>query len=358
MRKLLVLGAFVLGGLALLLFPSPSRAALTVNLDSMAPSNVIDFSDQIKPEGPAPYEELKGYRYQSPLGTEYQAVFTLLDGGAPPQTPPFLVVAGGEVKSFDYDKSTGAMTVSIKTKKFYPPGESEAAPVFVFAFVATVDDSFTTDGPPHAMSGGYVGTNVVDWDIVPPETDTPGFGVSLTGGAGETGFFRMFLPASMLDWMSGLAGKELAASDLAVFIDDKQASLSIEEMDGGALVKIKITYKKASTKTAALAGQVTKQIVAKEKLKVSLAKEKNVKKGKKAKLYGWLKNGKKNKVVKIKKKLKKKGSFKLWKKAKTNKRGYFYKKWEPKKTAYYKAYFKNKKGKVRKSPRIKLKVRK
>ena len=141
--------------------------------------------------------------------------------------------------------------------------------------------------------------------MVPPSG--PGdaqFGVILSGPSGTSGFFKMKFPAGMLELMSTMSGKTIDASNLAVFVDNDQASTTVTATeDGGVLMDIQVTFAEGSTDTLALsplAANVSKEIVAKEQLPLSSAfLSSSVKQTERASLYGWKKSSYANKSVKI-----------------------------------------------------------
>ncbi|MCB0339221.1 MAG: hypothetical protein KDD53_06440, partial [Bdellovibrionales bacterium] len=82
------------------------------------------------------------------------------------------------------------------------------------------------------------------WNLIPPSPpDDIFFGFELNGKEGETGFFRMKIPDTLIDHLSELAGKTLNVDDLAIFNDGKQASLDIEDLSDGIIVNIKTVFK-------------------------------------------------------------------------------------------------------------------
>lgn len=121
---------------------------------------------------------------------------------------------------------------------------SYAASTFGIAFVPA--ETKTSDGPPEEMKGSWMSTNISPeyWELVPPDEDDPGFGYKLSGPEGEQGFFQMFIPAAMIDYLSSAYGETLSAEDHAVFNDGEQASLDIESGQGGAFVSILVNFQK------------------------------------------------------------------------------------------------------------------
>lgn len=359
MKKHLLIALFVMGALVLLT-PRATKAAFNVDLSSAAPSDVIDITSQIPAKTPEGIEAtMKAYQYGSPVGSEYTLEFDISEpDGSTVTHSPFLVSAGVKIKSLNYDSATQKLTLVVRTEKFYPPEMKEPQPVMVFVFVKTTESTTPGQGgPPLAMAGGYVATTVLDWQIIPPKPGEASFGISLSGDEGTSGFFNMFLPPTMLAFMSQMTGKNVTVEDLAIFVDNDQASTEVNELNGGAFIDINVTFTSGVTSTGAAGasgGSVTKKIMTKEKLPLSLAaKKEKMRKGKKVLLYGWLKSEKKNKKITIYGK--KKGEKKYEKVAEvlTRKNGFYYYKFAPAETGtyFYKAVYKKKT-----SPKEKLKV--
>ncbi|MEW6407936.1 MAG: hypothetical protein AB1465_04560 [Patescibacteria group bacterium] len=341
----LVLGFFALVG------PGKAFAALQATLSSASPTDVTDISDRIPAKTPG--ELLKAYSYTSDIGTTYTFVFDLAnDDGTPVTRQPFLINVGSKVTAYTYDSTTQKLTITVVTQIWYPPKATNPEKEIVFVILPTIESTKPGEGegPPHAMAGGYVSTTVLDFRILPPEKGEPGFGLSLSGAPGTSGFFNMLMPKTMFDFMSQQTGKTITPKDLAIFIDNQQASVSVTDLNGAAFIDITITFSSGNTTTGAalgMAATVTKEIVAKEKLPLSLAvKKATLKKNKKAKLYGWLESGKKGKEVTILKKKKGEKEFTKIATVATKKHGYFYYKFKAaeKGKYFYKAQFKKKKS--------------
>lgn len=358
-KKCLGIIALTLGfGVAAFLIPTTTKAALQATLSSVSPTDVTDISDRLPTKNAG--ELLKAYNYASAIGTEYTFVFDLTNSdGTAVTRAPFLMNVGSKVKTYSFDSTTQQITITVTTQTWYPPNATNPEHEIVFVILPTVESMKPEEGsgPPHAMAGGWVSMTVLDWRILPPEKGEPGFGLSLSGKAGSSGFFNMWIPPTMFDFMEQQTGKKIAPKDLAIFIDDQQASVSVTELNSGAFIDINITFAEGSTATgAALAsGSVSKEIAAKQKLPLSLAAKKaTIKKNKTAKLYGWLKTGKKNQEVTIMKKKKGETEYTETATVTTKKHGYFSYKFTAKETGtyYYKAIYKKKT-----SPKQMLKVK-
>ncbi|MEW6408288.1 MAG: hypothetical protein AB1465_06405 [Patescibacteria group bacterium] len=296
---------------------------------------------------------MKYFRTTSPAGTEYTFVFNISDtGGTPVAYCPFLITGGVRVNSFTYDSATQKMTLIVKTEDLNLPSGTVSLISLIFTSLAE-----SVEYPPVAVAGAYIASTVSEFSLILPQPGMPEMGISLTGDPNTSTFFNMFVPAATLAYMSELSGKTIGVKDLAVFIDDKQASTNVTELNGGGFIDINITFSSGDTTTGAAfqnGEKVTKEIIAKQKLPLSFAAKKEIiKKNKTAEFYGWLEKGKKNQKIVILRKKKREKKYTQIATVKTKKSGHFYykSKAKAKGTYYYKAVYKNKK-----SPVIKLKV--
>lgn len=349
MKKYFILA---IGAAALMSFLPTSAYAFDVSLDSISPSEgITDISDMV---GPPPGEEvLQAFNYTSEKGAvEYTAVFNVTDTSV----APFFLGLGAEVISTEYTEvtdTTGQLTIVFTTQDFFVSGVDTSSN-FMFAIMEPTADptqDAEADGPPAAMAGGYISTSISNFQIMPPEgPSTPGFGLTLDGPVGEAGTFKMYMPAAMLTLMSQMSGTTLTYSDLAVFIDDQQASISITEAsDGGVMIDISVVFDEDSTVVTSPATSTTrKEIVTKEKEPLSLALQSStINKKKKVQAYGWTKNTKKGQKVKVLMKKEGKKKFTKVRVVKTDENGkYMYSKKMNKKGTYY---FKTKLNKTKSS---------
>ncbi len=305
--------------------------------------------------GDAP-ENITLFGWLTEVDTEYTAVFSV------DEEPALVITIGGDMtadENWEYDADAGTVTVTFTATGIIAAndetGELGEDPVSVIALVPAVE--IGEDGPPEEMTGSWFATNIDDWELIPPSEENIAFGYQLTGPQGSTGYFRMFMPESMRELLSQFAGEELSWDDLAVFSGDEQSSISITEVDGGALVNINVTFTSTSAGASiASAGTVTKRITVSEQEHVSISATKSsLKKGKKVRIFGWLKNGKKNQTVTIWRKRKGESEFTKWKTLTTEDDGYYALRFAPKKTATYKVQY-TKNGKTKKSDTKKISV--
>lgn len=191
-------------------------------------------------------------------------------------------------------------------------------------------------------------TNLLDWSLIPPNETNPYFGFDFTGPAGSEAFMRLFVPDAGIDLLSSLADKELTVEDLAIYLDDDQASMTITELDTGieVFVYVKFTDDKVAVTPAEASETVSKTVTLREQANVSLtAKQQSLSKGQSTKLFGWIKNGKANQTIKIKRKLSGEDRFAVVDEVKTDEDGYYKYKISPKKTATYLVVYKTKQSK-------------
>lgn len=362
MKKILSF-CLALGVLALVM-PITTRAMTAVcSGTSSDPADVLTPFDPPSnpPEGVTIEEDVTSLNYTAATGSATYNVTCTVTDDTDFTSAPFLMAAGFNM---NHDSFTVTQTSATEysysfsgiSGDFYIPDDEDPAtpdPEMVFVFMANGTDPSMTNpepnnGPPASMGGGYISTTVQNFQIIPPsDPNDPAIGVSLTGPVGISGYFKMYLPPSMLTLMGTMSGKTMAAADMAVFIDDDQASMSVTETtSGGALIDINITFTEDDTSTAALAStDVTKEIITKEKLALSASfKKASVSKGKTAKLYGWKKSGYQNKSVNIYKKKKGATSYSLVETLKLNSTGYYKYSFKTNKKGTY--YYKVKCGKI------------
>ncbi|EKD79672.1 MAG: hypothetical protein ACD_41C00004G0002 [uncultured bacterium] len=299
---------------AMVPFASQAFTVDSVVMSDDATDVVTDISDFI-PANPSEdmVMEMTGFSYTADTGSAtYTATFTVTDDADELDTAPFVMAPGADISSFTVESlgdNSYQYSVTFTTSTLYIPDQG-VGQQFLFVFIGTVENPSPENpepgnGPPAAMSGGYIATTVQEFQMVPPSG--PGdaqFGVILSGPSGTSGFFKMKFPAGMLELMSTMSGKTIDASNLAVFVDNDQASTTVTATeDGGVLMDIQVTFAEGSTDTLALsplAANVSKEIVAKEQLPLSSAfLSSSVKQTERASLYGWKKSSYANKSVKI-----------------------------------------------------------
>lgn len=300
--------------------------------------------------------------FSGTVGGEYTITLQVQpDDDASLECPVLAVMPGADmIESWTCDAETGEVTIHAEQVE-YIGDVPEGFDVFALVFIFAVPEDSEQDGPPAEAAGMWMSTNLSDWEMIPPsdENKTPQFGFRLSGPAGTEGFFKMFLPAGLLDFMSDMAGHEIAVEDLAVFIDDDQASLSVEESQGGALIDIRVTFTDDTTvveegrettglRRTATSATVTKSIAARERKAVSLAAANAaVEKNGKTTLFGWLKEGRKGQRVTLYQKVGK-GKFTEVKSLRTKKNGYYQFTVAPAKATSYKVQYKKKYSPVKK----------
>lgn len=335
-------------------FLPQSAFAFTAELVSISPEPTQDISDMM---GGAP-DGVALFGWQDTPETEYTAVFSV------DEEPAVVITVGGDMtvdSNWEYSADDSTVTVAFTAKSIVATneqsGELEERPYTVLALVPAVE--LGQDGPPAEMIGSWFATNVEDWQMIPPSEGTPAFGYELTGPAGSTAYFRMFMPEGIRELLSTFMGEELSWDDMAVFSGDDQSSMSITEVTGGALVDIDVTFSSKAPGTSggasiASTGTVTKRITVTEQEPVSISATKNsLKKGRKVTVYGWLKNGQANQTVTLWRKVKGASSFTKWQTLTTEADGYYSYQFTAKKTAKYKAkYKKNGTTKVSSTKRI------
>lgn len=351
MKKHLFLFVFFVGAAAVLFTPIMSKAELVPDctVTSSDPlDEITQFSPPSNPPDPNIVETVAGFMYTADTGSATYDVTCTVTSDATLNSAPMVMAGGFNVAYDDFTITQNSDTeyvysISGVAGDFYPPDDTPSEPnqEWVYVFIATGSDPTPQNpeqsGPPASMGGGFISTTVQEFQISPPSgPDEFGFGLTLDGPPNTTGFFKMYMPASMLALMSTMSGKTITVDDMAVFIDDDQASTTISETDaGGALININVTFTSGNTSTATSAlvesETVSKSIEAKEKLALSAAFVKtSVLRDKYAKLYGWKKTNFKNKAVKIFRKKKGDDSYTLVDTVYTDNAGYYLYKFKPK----------------------------
>ncbi len=324
------------------LLPLPSRA-FSGELVSITPEPLQDVSDMV---GDVP-ENILVYAWLLEEGTDYTVVASVSE------EPAVVITPGGDISldtPWSYDADAGTVTVMFTATGLKQVG-NDTGPDNAGLLAIVPPVPMGEDGPPAEMTGTWMATNVQEWELIPPSEESISFGFSLTGPAGETGFFHMFMPDAIIELMSEYSGQELTVQDLAVFNGDNQSSMSITEVDGGAYIDINVTF--SSTTISATAkgdnGGVTKEITVREQLPVSIAAAKtSVKEGKDARLFGWVKNGKKGQKVQVWRKQEGESEFTKWETAKIKKGGAYELEFTPEATATYRVKYRRN-GKVKQS---------
>lgn len=332
-------------GAALLFAPMVTNAGTA---ELLSGGDTLTPLDGVQP----PNEDVAvvGYSSDDPIGTSYDLVFEVSE------KPAVVVVLGDmeEVAGWTFDDDTNQLSVSVLSADFgdidiFEDLPEEQAPESILFLGIAFPVADGEDGPPVEATGMYMATNVMEWQMNPESGPGAGFGFTLTGPAGHEGFFKFFVPNSLIEWM------DVAREDLVLFENDDQAVIESTELDDGILFNISITFQDnavnaSSVIGAAASSDVTKIFTAKEALPVSIAANKtSVKKGQDVRLYGWLKSGKKSKKVVLQQKVGKK----KWQKVKsltTSKNGYYTTMVAVDKKTKFRFRTRTKSGSVRKSP--------
>lgn len=323
---------------------SKPTLAFTSSLVSITPS-ANDISSQIQAPDGTP-TGMGMYGWVGTVDQAYTAVFSV------DESPAMLVTPGADIDPatpWAYDATAGTVTVTFTLKGIVGSDSFQSFPNGMgVAILALVPVSTDGSGPPAAMTGAWLSTDLQSWSIIPPSADNVAFGFDLTGASGTTGYFHMFIPTGVIDLMSQLSGQTLTSSDLAVFNGDYQSSLNVTDMTGGAYVDINVAFSSADQTVSAISStNITKSITAAPRLPLSLTPAKTtVAKNSNAKLFGWIDPAKTNKTVTLYRKLKGATSFSVWKTVTTNSSGYFKTTFTAKKTANYKAKYSSHKSSV------------
>ncbi|MCB9030379.1 MAG: hypothetical protein H6619_04950 [Deltaproteobacteria bacterium] len=232
--------SIILSTIILTLLPGVVLADLTATLDTINPTAIDVTNEFLAKHPPAPAGVVMyAFRGSGNLGERYTALFDVSEF-------PATVV------------TVGARPVSVS----FNPMDSKLRVIFDYAALKLSDDQKNEDfsynslfliglegaagpgelGPPQAARGMFMGTNVLEWQLIPPTSDNPKFGFQLSGPQDDTAFFRMFIPNTLIDHLSGLAGETISASELAVYDGDDQASLAVFDTGDGALLDVNVVF--------------------------------------------------------------------------------------------------------------------
>ncbi|MDP3970193.1 MAG: hypothetical protein Q8P90_00670 [bacterium] len=287
------------------------------------------------------------------IGTQYTAVYTV------DAEPAMVVLVGAEeLQPWVYDANAGTLTVYVDFTGFAEGiefGAPSANLDFDIPEIPTSPDPFSIavvwpddagNGLPSEMIGTTMATNTDTWNIIPPDENDANFGFELSGPAGSTVNFYMFIPQAVIDLLSSYSDTTLNIEDLAVSLNDEQATLAVTENTerGGADVDISVLMSETKTVISSLsASTAATSITVARKKPVSIAATKGtIKKGKYTKIFGWIRSGKKDKRVTLWKKVKGTDTFVKFKSLRTNKKGKYSHRMKPGKTQVIKAKFKTK----------------
>lgn len=338
MLKIIKLFPAAVLSMAFFLLPDGAHA-FTASLVSISP-DATDISDQMSG---AP-EDVQLFAWMTTIDTSYTATFTI------DEQPAMVVTPGASITPEvppTYNAETGEFVVVFTATGVQGAGEQqgqefpEGQGMSMIGLVGAVEEG--QDGPPAEMRGGWMSTDIQQWELVPPSPELPAFGFNLTGPVGETGFLHMFIPDTLIAMLGGFSGEELTVEDLAVFNGDSQASLAVTAVAGGAYIDINVIFSEAvTTVVSAESDTVTKEITVGEQLPISLTATKTtVGKAKPVALYGWLSTGKSKQSVTLWRKLKNSDTYVKFRTLRTKKDGYFRTRFAAKQTASYKVKYNN-----------------
>jgi len=262
----------------------------------------------------------------TPFGTTYTITFKTSE------QPASLVAIPGEVLSYAYSVGTSGdpsypdeLVIEFTHEPYAGGVEAELpGPPSDFAVAIIPADGMSI---PESLRGSYMATNIspLAWRLIPPSDASVRFGFEVSGNNGQSAFFDLFVPDSLIAGWSALLGRALTQDDLALFSNSYQASTSFERVEGtnpGALVEIQFTFNPSSNQVVDVVeadeseaeaarslsqpkslpprGKVTKRFTVGEAPALSLlASSKVVPFRRRVTLYGWARYGSANEVVKI-----------------------------------------------------------
>lgn len=312
-------------------FALPFMVNAETTLNSILPATATDISDEISAMPPGDTEM---FSFEGVEDEDYVAEFTT------DTCPAIVLTLGGSMtvaNNWSCDDTTGILTVAVTADGFVE-GAGNHVDAGQAMFQIAMTPPTTSNGPSEADIGMWMSTDVQEWQMIPPSPGNIAFGYTLSGPAGEQGFFKMFMPQGTIDMLSFYADETLTPDDLVIFNGDAMASLAVTSVTGGALVDINVTFSNFNNAVSTASQKlVTKTFKAGQQPNISFtAKKTKVKKNKRTKLFGWVKGVGKNKKVTILRGTKTK-NLKKWRTVKTNKNGGFSSWIKVKKNMKYKA---------------------
>lgn len=103
-------------------------------------------------------------------------------------------------------------------------------------------------GLPTTAAGTFASTNVFYWCVVPPRGSTQGVGLRLKGAKNETARVSMTLSPSLLSFMGSRLGRTVASTNLAIFSDELQVAVDVDNSSDGATASLTLPLDSKSTK--------------------------------------------------------------------------------------------------------------
>jgi len=263
-----------------------------------------------------------------PFGTKYTLTFKTSE------QPASVVAIPGKVLSYTYTTGTSGdpsfpdeLVIEFTHEPYAGGVEAELpGPPSDFSIAIIPADG---SGIPASLRGSYMATNIspLAWRLIPPSDASANFGFEITGNNGQSAFFDLLVPDSLIANWSALLGRALTEEDLALFSNSTQASTSFRRVEGGnpgALIEIALTFsltsnlvvdvdepdlsepEPASAKSLAQPkalpplAKVTKRLTVGEAPVLSLlATSRVVPYRRKVTLYGWARYGAPGEIVKI-----------------------------------------------------------
>lgn len=181
-----------------------------------------------------------------PYGTKYTLTFKTNE------QPASVVAIPGKVLSYSYSTGTSGdsgypdeLVIEFTHERYAGGVEAELpGPPSDFSIAIIPADGA---GIPASMRGSYMATNVspLAWKLIPPSGTSANFGFEITGNNGQSAFFDLLVPDSLIAAWSALLGRTLTEEDLALFSNNTQASTSFRRIEGGnpgALIEIALTF--------------------------------------------------------------------------------------------------------------------
>lgn len=231
---------------ALALVPFVSQAA-SISLNDISPA--VDENITPPDNQKASEENFYTFWLKGQIGTEYTVSFDVSE------EPAFTFVSGGDMSldnNISYDDSTGTFTVTytaveleqIDSQSELSLEENQTLTIVAISFPVAEGEA----GPGESTIGSWLATNFQEWILTTPSSEHNMIGATVSGDAGDTGDFELFMPATTMDAMAELDNADsYSAEDFALYQDGDKADADIEAVSGGAYLNFSTTIPEESS---------------------------------------------------------------------------------------------------------------
>lgn len=335
----------------------------TIDLSNVSPAVDEDITPPDDSQGEA--ENFHTFWFKGQIDTQYTTTFDVSE------EPAFTFVSGGDMtleNNVLYNADTGEFTVTYTAKALQQIDANSGLELEEGQTLTIIAVSFPVaegqEGPGENTKGSWIATAFQEWTLSMPSEESNILGATVSGDGGDSGRFKMFIPAASMQTMAEYdgaeEGEEYAAHDFAIYQDGAQVSTAVEDVDGGSYIDFDTTLSEEESEEEGGEGEgdgqegqrvaadgpgVTEEVGVGPRAPISLKTNKEtVSEGTKVTLTGWIKSGKKNKQVVLLQLTEEGGTYKKVKTTETIKGGKFQFKVKVNQSIRYKVKFKSKKS--------------